>query len=65
MSQKRVKQNRIIMMNLKKRALDEYYALSFWRKLKWRFDKEAFVKHYIKCHKESYFAFWNQFKWRG
>lgn len=53
------------MKNLKKRALDEYYALSFWRKFKWRFDIDAFVKHYIKCHKESYFAFWNQFKWRG
>ena len=61
MSEKQERRKRVIMSKLRKRALLEYFALSFWEKLKWKFNKDAFVKHYIEYNKESYFNFWNQF----
>ena len=62
MSGKQEKRKRVIMSKQRKRALQEYFNLSFWEKLKWKYDKDAFVKHYVECNKESYFNFWNQFK---
>ena len=54
MSVKNNKFYRYIWKNLEKNALEHYEYLSFFQKLKYRFNKKKYVKWYCEKNKQYY-----------
>ena len=54
MSVKKNKFYRYVWKNLEKNALEHYKYLSFFQKLKYRFNKKKYVKWYYEKNKQYY-----------
>ena len=55
MSEKKSKKNRYAWRNLERNAIEHYEYLTFFQKLKWRFNKNKYINWYCESNKQYSF----------
>ena len=56
MSEKSAKKYRYVWRNLERNAIEHYEWLTFFQKLKWRFNKKKYIQWYIESNKQYNFV---------